>query len=313
MFARRRFFLFVYAAQALLACADALQAATLYVPNGSFESPAIPQVAPYAAPDMDSWQKSAQPDWYVPSQNADTPWTYLTGTFYNVPFPGQFIDDCDGAQAAFLFAVPQVSIFQDYDSVGGTNSVPSHAFNAAFVAGKAYALTVGILGGGGGMKPGATLQLSLYYRDASGNFVTVAALNVTNSGTAFPTNTHFVDYQVEVPGVKPRDPWVGKNIGIQLLSTTGFDLAGGYWDLDNVRLTETVAPELSIAEVANGRLVFTLLSEPGVQFAIEATTNLTSDAASWTSIRTVTNSTGAGSFTETVTSPGSRFYRARKL
>lgn len=311
--AARYLFAVVVATAALVACAGTLQAATLYVPNGSFESPVVPPSAPYASPDMDAWQKSAQPAWYDPKQNADTPWSYLMGTFYNVPFPGQFIDNCDGAQAAFLFALPEVAVFQDYDSIGGTNSVPSHAFNASFIAGKAYTLTVGVIGGGGGMKPGATLQLSLYYRDALSNFVTVAATSVTNSIAAFPTNTHFVDYQVEVPVVKAGDPWAGKHIGIQLLSTTGFDLAGGYWDLDNVRLTETVAPELSIAQVIGGRLSFTLVSDPGVQFEIQATTNLTTGAESWTSVRTFTNVTGTGSFTEAVVGPGQRFYRARKL
>jgi len=309
----RHLFVVVVATAALVACAGTLHAATLYVPNGSFESPVVPPSAPYASPDMDAWQKSAQPAWYDPRQNADTPWAYLMGTFYNVPFPGQFIDNCDGAQAAFLFALPEVAMFQDYDSIGGTNSVASHAFNASFVAGKAYTLTVGVIGGGGGMKPGATLQLSLYYRDALSNFVNVAATRVTNSAAAFPTNTHFVDYKVEVPLVKAGDPWAGKNIGIQLVSTTGFDLAGGYWDLDNVRLTETVAPELSIAQVIGGRLSFTLVSDPGAQFEIQATTNLTTGADSWTSIRTFTNATGTGSFTEAVASPGQRFYRARKL
>ena len=162
------------------------------------------------------------------------------GTFYNVPTPDKFIDNCDGIQAAFLFALPEAGIFQDYNSISGTNTTPSHAFNAKFNVGKSYNLTVGVLGGGGGMKPDATLQLSLYYLDANSNRVTVATTTVTNTSAAFPTNTHLVDYQVQVPGVKAGDPWAGKNIGIQMLSTTGFELAGGYWDLDHVRLFEGI-------------------------------------------------------------------------
>lgn len=111
-----------------------LVAGTLDVPNNSFESPVVPPVSPYAAPDVDSWQKSAQPAWYDPAQNSDTPWIDLMGEFYNVPFPAQFIDNCDGNQAAFLFALPEAALFQDYDTVSGTNTTPSHAFNATFEA-----------------------------------------------------------------------------------------------------------------------------------------------------------------------------------
>jgi hypothetical protein len=283
------------------------------VPNGSFESPVVPPVSPYAGPEMDFWQKSPQPAWYDPSQNFDTPWPYLMGTFYNVPFPDKFIDNCDGRQAAFLFALPEAGLFQDYSSFSGTNTTPSHEFNAAFTTGKAYTLTVGVMGGGGGMKPGATLQLSLYYRDANSNRVTVASTSITNNALNFPTNTHLVDYEVQVSGVKASDPWAGKNIGIQLLSTTGFDLAGGYWDLDNIHLTETVAPVMSDLRMADNEFTFTLLSEPGWRFDIEASTNLTAEGGSWTSIATFTNTTGGDSFTDTASNHEKRYYRTRKL
>ena len=52
------------------------------------------------------------------------------GTFYNVAYPPTFIDNCDGSQAAFLFALPEVALFQDYNSIGGTNTTPSHDFDA---------------------------------------------------------------------------------------------------------------------------------------------------------------------------------------
>src|SRR4029079_9939834 len=98
------------------------RAAAIPVPNGSFESPSVPAVSPYAAPDIDNWQKSPQPAWYDPAQNSNTPWTYLMGEFYNVAFPGQFIENCDGTQAAFLFALPEAALFQDYGSIYGTNT-----------------------------------------------------------------------------------------------------------------------------------------------------------------------------------------------
>jgi len=187
----------------LLAGAETLRAGNLYLPNASFESPMVPETSPYAMPDMNSWEKSAQPFWYDPSQNYDTPWADLMGTFYNVPFPGEFIDNCDGNQAAFMFALPGAAIFQDYNSIDDASTNASHAFNAKFNVGRSYKLTVGVIGGGGGMQPGATLQLSLYYRNASSNMVIVAATTITNSTTLFPTNTHLLDFQVQVPAVQP--------------------------------------------------------------------------------------------------------------
>ncbi len=57
----------------------ALQAGNIYVPNFSFESPVVPPVTPFAGPAIDDWAKSAQPFWYDPAQNFDTPWDFLMG------------------------------------------------------------------------------------------------------------------------------------------------------------------------------------------------------------------------------------------
>ncbi len=291
----------------------ALQAGNIYVPNHSFESPVVPPVSPYASPAMDDWAKAPQPVWYDPAQNLDTPWEYLMGTFYNVPNPPTFIDNCDGSQAAFLYALPDVGLFQDYNSLSGTNTVPSHGLNAKFTVGKAYDLTVGLIGGGGGMKPGVTFQISLYYRDAASNRVTVAATTITNTLANFPTNTHLVDFQVQVPGVRATDPWAGQTIGIQLLSTAGFDNLGGYWDVDNVRLAETVAPNLVSPGLVNGQFKFTLQSEPGLGFEILATTNAVLAVSNWTSLGTLTNITGSSSFTDAALNVNQRFYQVRQL
>ncbi|HTL56418.1 MAG TPA: hypothetical protein VL361_12115 [Candidatus Limnocylindrales bacterium] len=296
----------------LLLAAAAGRAGSIFVPNSSFESPAVPQVSPYASPEMDDWEKSPQPVWYDPSQNNNTPWAYLMGCFYNVPFPGQFIGNCDGQQAAFLFAVPQAGLLQDYDTIGGTNTVPSHAFNAKFNVGSAYDLTVGLIGGGGGMQPGVMVQLSLYYRDASTNLVTVASTIVTNNLDSFPSTTNFVDFHVQLSAVRETDAWTGKNIGIQLMSFADFQNAGGYWDVDNVRLTEIPAPKLSNGAVSNGQFSFTVTSTPGAPYQIEASTT-PSIRASWTSLGTFTNLTGTAAFTDYITNFSQRYYRARQM
>jgi hypothetical protein len=290
-----------------------LRAATLSLPNASFESPVVPPVSPYAGPDMGYWQKSPQPGWYNPTNNFNTPWEDLMGTFYNVPYPSTFIDNCDGSQAAFIFALPKAALFQDYDSIYGTNTSPSHAFNAKFDVNRAYSLTVGVIGGGGGMKNGVPLQLSLYYRDASSNMVTVAAATITNSAQLFPTNTHLVDFSVYVPGVRATDPWAGQNIGVQIASAVGFDLAGGYWDVDNARLTEMFLPVLGDPRLTNSQPGFTLQSQPGLAFEILATTNLSLPISNWTSLGTLTNVTGLAPFLDPATNVGHRFYQARQL
>jgi hypothetical protein len=307
---------FVLGAALLTALGSPARAGTVTIPNASFESPPVPQADPFAIPEMESWQKSAQPGWYDPSQNYDTPWDYLLGTFYNVPYPGIFIDNCDGIQAAFLFGLPDVAIFQDYDSIDGTNTTPSHEFNALFSVGNAYGLTVGLIGGVDGTPPlyeGATLQISLYYRDASSNMVTVAARSITNSTGLFPTNTHFVDFAIQLPTVQPTDPWAGQHIGVRIASTVGFDLAGGYWDVDNVRLTETAVPVLANPQMTENGFSLTLVSVPGLRFEILASTNASLALSNWTSLGNVTNDLGATVFLDPAPNITRRFYSARQL
>ncbi|HEX7859275.1 MAG TPA: hypothetical protein VF773_03035 [Verrucomicrobiae bacterium] len=228
---------------AFLSCnlaAGPIHTGTIWVPNGSFESPRTE----FADPRLDGWQKAAQPAWY---QGGDAfPWEQLVGQFDNTP-PGasNHIANVHRQQAAFIFALPEVAIFQDYNSISGGSPAPSREMNAVYEAGKSYALTVGVLGGGGGMTNGATFEISLYYRDANSNMVTVAATTITNSAELFPTNTHLIDFQARTPIVKTADAWFGKHIGIRLASTVGFDRQGGYWDVDNVRLAENLLPNNS--------------------------------------------------------------------
>lgn len=290
-----------------------IYASPVGIPNASFEAPLAPRLSPYAFPDVVEWQKTPQPFWYNPNDFQGSPWEYLLGTFYNahVSDPDTFIDNADGQQGAFLFAVPGVGLFQDYNSLSGTNSIPSHAFNATFEVGSAYDLTVGVIGGGGGMKPGVTLLLGLYYRDAASNLMTVATTTVIHSSATFPTNTHFVDFQVHVPTVQAGDPWAGQNIGIQILSAVSFDLIGGYWDVDNVRLDKTPAPTLLNSAFTTNGFTFTVNSKPGQAVEMFTTTNLLTVASNWISLGTFTNVTGSTNFSHASTNWNQRFYRAQ--
>jgi hypothetical protein len=287
---------------AIAAANPGLRAATIAVPNASFASPPTT----YAWPQVDYWQQ-------VPQPNLSDPNTQLTGVFSNLP---PAIDNCDGGQAAFLFAVPYVSIFQDYDSADYAHTNPLQAFTATFDVGKSYTLTVAVLGGTNlaiPMYEGTTLELSLYYRDAASNMVTVAATTITNSGALFPSATHFVDFQVHTPVVKAGDPWAGRHIGVRVLSTVLPQLSNGYWDLDNVRLVSTVAPALVAPAYTNSHFSFALQSEPGLVFEILAGTNVTLPLSNWTSLGTLTNVTGSSRFTDPASNFSRRFYRARQL
>ena len=85
------------------------------------------------------------------------------------------------------------------------------------------------------MKDNVPIEIRLYYRDDENNKVTVG----TASYIYYLENgyvKHFNDVQLDIPYVKQTDPWAGKNIGVQLISTlTLADLdpdtgrAGGYW------------------------------------------------------------------------------------
>lgn len=295
--------MYIPVAAAMLVFASVLSAANIVVPNGSFETPPTT----LATNRIDSWQDNPKPDWW--DERLYGPWDLLTGVFTNVPgSAGVPIDNMDGGQAAFLFASPGVGFFQDYNSVDWADTTPTHEFNATYRAGKAYRLTVALIGGGGNMREGVTLALALYYRDASSNMVVVSMTNVTHSVALFPSLTHFVDIPVSTPVVKASDAWANQNVGIALVSTVDPLLQGGYWDVDHVRLQEIDPPRLVTRRA--GEIV--VESEPGLVFEIRASSSLVTPIASWAVIGSVTNTTGTATFVDpSVGSKSLRFYIAR--
>ena len=284
---------------------------TITVPNGSFESPAVLFTVNI---NIDSWQKSAQPSWYTDTNTYL--WSQLTGEFKNTATNApDHIDNCDGNQAIWMFVVPDVALFQDYDTIDYRSTVPTHEFNALYEPGKAYHLTVGVMGGvtNYGLQDGVTLELSLYYRDAASNAVTVAATIVTNDNeNLFTNHTHLLDFHTDTLPVRAGDAWAGQHIGIALRSTiTDTNMEGGYWDLDNVRLTATIAPSLQDPAWQNGQFIFNVMSEPGQTFEIQTTTNLS--YSNWSTIGFVTNTSGLDRYTNAAGWAGATFFRARQL
>jgi hypothetical protein len=193
------------------------------VPNGSFESPTVPAGFP-ASPQIDSWIKLPQPP--EVSLPGGMEWTQLTGIFPNSPPESpDHISNADGDQVGYVFALPGVGLYQDLD--------------VTYQAGLSYHLTLGMLGGGL-IAEGDSFQISLFYRDDASLAVPLAVSPVVFSFEEFPTSTFLIEQGVSVAEVQSDDAWVGRNIGIQFLSTSGE--GAGYWDIDNVRLTAVPEP-----------------------------------------------------------------------
>jgi len=277
------------------------------VPNGSFESPRVV----YVSTEFDAWQKNAKPDEYV--EDGGFLWSQLTGQFKN-PAPGAFdrLENCDGDQAVWVFAIPGVGIYQDLIPWNPSGS-DSNSSVARFRVGSSYQLAAGVIGGGGGMSNGAPLQLSIYYRDALSNRVTLASTVITNSRMTFPTLTHLVEFQVETPEVRSEDAWVDQPIGIAIDSTVSPELEGGYWDVDAVRLTERAPLRLQASTVNEQGFRFDIQSEIGLRIAVLASARLAAPASEWTRLATLTNVTGSLSFTSGSLDGSSRFFRAQAL
>ena len=114
---------------------------------------------------------------------------------------------------------------------------------ATYEVGQSYQLTVGFQGGGQGMPLGVPVEIRLYFRDGGGNRVTIGAteiLNVTDESQ--PHAKHLNDWQLQIPSVLADAPWAGKSVGVQIISTVPFQSAGGYWRVDNVRVTSVPEP-----------------------------------------------------------------------
>ena len=65
----------------------------------------------------------------------------------------------------------------------------------------------------------------------------IASRTVKAVGTS---STYLQDISLYLPAVNANDAWAGKPIGVAIRAT---GVAGGFWDLDNVRLGESLPAE----------------------------------------------------------------------
>lgn len=275
--------------------------AAIHLPNASFESP----TTQFVDLRVDGWQKQPKPFWF--DESGGNFWDQLAGIFINPPEGSEgHIENSDGSQALYLFAVPQNGLFQDYDSVDWAHTEPTHDFDAIFEAGKSYTLTVGLKGGGGGMREGSSLQLSLYYREANGGRAVVASTVVTHSTSLFPTTTRFLDFAATTPTLEAGHPAVGKRMGVALDTLVAPELAAGYWDLDNVRLESNGDDGVQLRHTrVQGGMELRWQTKRGWEYQLRES----EDLVNWTPVGPGQGGTG-GDLSHTVSfeSTGARFY-----
>jgi hypothetical protein len=188
--------------------------ASLFIENSSFE---LPIVAPDnlfgAVPEISQWTEI----------DLDLLSSSNTGVFRNTPEGSEdHIVNADGNQLAFLNSVLGNALEQDLDAV--------------YKAGCDYRLTVAVCVSNL-FPPSDPLELVLYYRDVNdpNNFIDIATETI---GPANLSSTMLQDFSVRLPTVNSGDAWAGKNIGVAIRATGTPGTAGGFWDLDNVRLEE---------------------------------------------------------------------------
>ena len=186
--------------------------APIHVENASFEAPLVDPNGFGAWPVIDGWIELDLDE--LGSQN--------TGVFLNTEegSPDR-VANADGAQLAFLGSQQGNALEQDLE--------------ATYEAGCDYWLTVGVcvsaLYAPMQDEPADTLELAFYYVDGLDR-VDIAVEAASAAGLS---STELLDHSVHLPAVEPNDPWAGKPIGIAIRAAGE---AGGFWDLDNVRVRD---------------------------------------------------------------------------
>jgi hypothetical protein len=193
---------------------------SILIENSSFEAPVVDPNGFPAVPLVDKWTEI----------DLDTENSTNTGVFANTPAGSpDHIVNADGSQLAFLGSQAGNSLEQD--------------LAAMYKVGCDYRLTVGV--GFSGLFPPSTaepvdnLELVLYYRDGN-EPVDIVRRTVDATGLSV---TRLTDVSLYLPVVQSGDAWAGRSIGVALRAA---GMAGGFWDLDHVRLAESL-PDSDLA------------------------------------------------------------------
>lgn len=279
------------------------RAQPIAVPNASFEAP----VTAFVSTVVEAWRKMPKPAWY--EEGGGFLWDQLVGIFRNTPpSSADHIQNCDGLQAAWLFAVPEVGFYQVLADDPAPEGPPP-----VYTPGYAYELTVGILGGGGNMAAGATLELALFYEDPTGQARPVARSVVTNETGLWGVPKLLRDFSVRTPVVRNTDPWAGRPIGLRFLSTVSSEWQGGYWDLDRVRLLAVPERPLRLGQprFENGRCLVTVEGEPALALELLTSQDPSRPLSEWQPVERLAGFSGSATFNLAVEDSRHRFFAAR--
>ncbi|MHC4486706.1 MAG: hypothetical protein ACYS4T_16065, partial [Planctomycetota bacterium] len=194
------------------------------IENPSFEAPTIDPNGFPAVPYVDQWMEI----------DLDTLSSTNTGVFTNTPVGSpDHIVNADGSQLAFLGSEQGNALEQD--------------LAATYKVGCDYRLTVAVgvssLFPPSTAEPADALDLVLFYRDGV-DVVDIVRQTVEAAGLS---SIQLTDVSSYLPTVQPDDAWAGMAIGVALRAT---GMPGGFWDLDNVRLAESL-PDPPLALTVN--------------------------------------------------------------
>lgn len=211
--------LFVFLFFILLAATPTLSA-TIPIENASFETPVVDPNGFGAVPLVDGWMEI----------DIDALYSTNTGVFANTDANSfDHIVNVDGSQLAFLGSQQGNALEQDLADT--------------YKEGCNYLLTVGVSVSSrfppSDVEPVDTLELVFYYRDVN-DVVDIAHQTIEATGQSY---TQLQDFSLELSTVQADDAWTGKAIGIALRAA---GQAGGFWDLDNVRLIEWTPDEQAV-------------------------------------------------------------------
>ncbi len=190
------------------------------IENASFESPVVDPNAFAALPFADGWTEL----------DVDTEGSTNTGVFANTPegLPDH-ISNAHGNQLAFLGSQEGNGFEQILDDV--------------YQTGREYRLTVAVgvsaLFPPSSGSPADAIELVLYYVDDP-NAIPIASRRIEARGLS---SIQLKDFSVVLTKVRASDAWAGKTIGVAIRSA---GVAGGFWDLDDVRLEESLPVSVRI-------------------------------------------------------------------
>jgi hypothetical protein len=184
------------------------------IENASFEAPVVDPNGFGALPQVDGWTEI----------DMDTLSSTNTGVFANtqVGSPDHIVN-AHGSQLAFLGSQTGNALEQD--------------LAATYKIGCDYRLTLAV-GVSSRFPPSSaepvdTLELVLFYRDAN-EPVDIVRQAVEATGLS---GTQLTDFSLYLPTVQPGDACAGKAIGVALRAA---GMPGGFWDLDHIRLLESL-------------------------------------------------------------------------